>query len=142
MKTKQAAPIIATFAPAAFFAPPILVGAFVGLGLIWLLSGGGKSKKESPPKQKSNCHPANSQQPSKAVSGQIQHIAPPANKITRYDLAEALAYGVRQFTRKEAVAALESLGFGKTAAYKALSPAGKFSSLIGFTQDGLIEWKG
>ena len=50
--------------------------------------------------------------------------------MRREDLAEALAYGARRLTRKEAVAALEALGLGKTSAYKALSPAGKFGSLI------------
>ena len=63
-------------------------------------------------------------------------------KVTRDDLAEALAYGAKPLTRKEAVAALETLGFRKTSAYKALSPEGKFGSLIEFTPDGLVEWRG
>ena len=65
-----------------------------------------------------------------------------AKRVTREDLAEALGYGSRSFTGKEAVTALEALGFGKTAAYKALAPGGKFGSLIEFYPDGLIEWLG
>ncbi len=63
-------------------------------------------------------------------------------KIAREDLAEALEYGARMFSRKEAVNALQDLGFRKTAAYKALSANSKFGSLLEFTPDGLIEWKG
>jgi hypothetical protein len=51
-------------------------------------------------------------------------------------------YGERPFTRKEGVAALEAIGFRKTAAYKALAEDGRFASFIEFTPDGLIEWKG
>jgi hypothetical protein len=101
--------------------------------------------------QKTVLIPANS-----ANKPQVAAASPPRNtvpspvttrpaivkRVTREDLAEALAYGERQFTRKEAVAGLEALGFRKSAAYKALSVDGKFGSLIEFTTDGLIEWKG
>ena len=65
-----------------------------------------------------------------------------AKRIRREDLAEALAYGARSLTRQEAVTALQALGFGKTAAYKALSPDGRFAEFIEVAPDGLIEWKG
>ena len=63
-------------------------------------------------------------------------------RITREDLAEALAYGQHAMSRKEVVAALGALGFQKTAAYKAVSEGGRFRDLIEATSDGLIEWKG
>ncbi len=63
-------------------------------------------------------------------------------RIAREDLAEALACGEWAYTRQEAVAALETRGFRKTAAYKALSPDGKLAGLLGFTPNGLIAWNG
>jgi len=57
-------------------------------------------------------------------------------------VAEALEYGEHAMTRTEAVAALQELGFQKTAAYKALSQEGRFAELLEHTPDGLIEWKG
>jgi hypothetical protein len=65
-----------------------------------------------------------------------------ARGASREDLAEALGYGARRLTRKEAVGALEAMGFRKTAAYKALTLDGKLGDLIEVTPDGLIEWKG
>jgi hypothetical protein len=57
-------------------------------------------------------------------------------------VAEALEYGEHAMTRTEAVATLQTLGFQKTAAYKALSPHGKFGELLEHTPDGLIAWQG
>ena len=65
-----------------------------------------------------------------------------AKRVRREDLAEALAYGARSLTRQEAVTALQARGFGKTAAYKALSPDGRFADFLTQTPDGLIEWNG
>lgn len=67
---------------------------------------------------------------------------PASRLIMREDGAEALEYGARAMTRTEAVTALQALGFQKTAAYKALSPEGRFGELLEHTLDGLIEWKG
>jgi len=50
--------------------------------------------------------------------------------------------GARSLTRKAAVAALKSLGFGKTAAYEALSADGRFVSWLQIAPDGTITWKG
>jgi len=66
----------------------------------------------------------------------------PMRRIMRDDVAEALAYGARPIPRSDAVAALQALGFQKTAAYKALSEDGRFGELIEHSQDGLVEWKG
>ena len=54
----------------------------------------------------------------------------------------ALSSGARLLTRKEAVPALQALGFRKAAASNALAPGGKFGTLIEFYPDGLIEWLG
>jgi len=70
-------------------------------------------------------------------------VATPAGKrIKREDIAAALAYGARSVPRGEAVAALQALGFHKTAAYRALSANGRFAEFIEIAPDGLIEWKG
>jgi hypothetical protein len=45
-------------------------------------------------------------------------------------------------TRTGAVAALKSLGFGRTAAYDALSADGRFASWLQVAPDGIITWKG
>jgi hypothetical protein len=70
---------------------------------------------------------------------------PPERKrrqIKPEDMATALQHGARAFTLKEAVAALQSLGFGKSAAYEVLSPNGRFSAWLQITPDGKITWKG
>jgi hypothetical protein len=61
--------------------------------------------------------------------------------VTRADLATVFHYGKQPLTRTAAVAALKSLGFGKTAAYAALSPDGRFSAWLHCTPDGIITWK-
>jgi len=48
--------------------------------------------------------------------------------------------GARGLTRIAAVAALKNLGFGKTAAYDALSENGRFSTSLHFAPDGIITW--
>ncbi len=60
--------------------------------------------------------------------------------ITREDL-EAIFNGVRGLTRTAAVSALKTFGFGKTAAYDALSPDGRFSAWLQCAPDGIITWK-
>ena len=59
--------------------------------------------------------------------------------ITREDLA-AIFNGARGLTRTAAVSALKALGFGKTAAYAALSPDGRFSAWLRCAPDGIITW--
>jgi hypothetical protein len=41
----------------------------------------------------------------------------------------------------EAVSALKGFGFGKSAAYEALSVDGQFSAWLKFAPDGMISWK-
>ena len=60
--------------------------------------------------------------------------------ITREDLA-AIFNGARGLTRTAAVSALKAFGFGKTAAYDALSPDGRFSAWLRCSPDGIITWK-
>jgi len=36
--------------------------------------------------------------------------------------------------------ALKNIGFGKTAAYEALSPDGRFAAWLQFAPDGIITW--
>jgi len=127
MKPQETVSVVTTLAPAVMLAPPILIaGAIVGIGLLWLLA----EEKEPPQPKTDEDIPL------------VSRTARVAKRITREDVAEALAYGERAFNRKEAVAALESLGFRKTAAYKALAEGGKFASMIEFAPDGQIEWRG
>jgi hypothetical protein len=67
---------------------------------------------------------------------------PPKKKkfVTREDLTAVFHRGERGLTRTAAVAALKNLGFGKTAAYMALSPGGRFSDWLQFAPDGVITW--
>jgi hypothetical protein len=62
--------------------------------------------------------------------------------ITRADMAKIFNGGTHGLTRMSAVFALKALGFGKTAAYAALSPDGHFSAWLQFAPDGIITWKG
>jgi hypothetical protein len=75
----------------------------------------------------------------------VAQTAPPPIKkkfVTREDLATVFHHGARALNRTAAVAALKSLGFGKTAAYSALSPDGRFSAWLQFAPDGIITWTG
>ena len=60
--------------------------------------------------------------------------------VTRKDLANVFQDGTRTLTRTAAVAALKRFGFGKTAAYAALSPDGRFSAWLQCAPDGIITW--
>lgn len=68
-------------------------------------------------------------------------LPPPRKTIMREDMANIFNRGARALTRKAAVAALKVLGFGKTAAYGALSPDGRFAAWLQFAPDGIITWK-
>jgi hypothetical protein len=75
----------------------------------------------------------------------VQNTPPPPVKrkfVTREDLATVFQRGARALTRTAAVAILKNLGFGKTAAYDALSMDGRFSAWLQFAPDGIITWKG
>jgi hypothetical protein len=131
MKPQDSIRIVSAIAPAAIAAPPIaMVAALFAVGLLWLLSEDKPQEKPEVAKDE-DAPPVSSSSPK-----------PQSRKLMREDLAEALAYGERALTRKEAIEALEALGFRKTAAYKALSGDGKFASLMTFSPDGLIEWNG
>ena len=138
MKPNQTLPILATLAPAAAAAPPVLFGLAIIGGILWLLSRVEEEAEQTPAPH----------EPPPAHAPPIIDNTPaiPANpvqrRITREDLAEALEYGGRALTRPEAVYALQTVGFQKTAAYKALSPNGKFGELLEHTPDGLITWQG
>ena len=135
MNAKETVPILARLAPAlAVAGPPALIGLAVGLGLIWLFS----DNAEKPKPQAAPEAPAPDAPPPPVAKLPLR----PARRVKREDLAEALEYGARSMARTEAVAALQALGFGKTAAYKAFSPDGRFSKFIEITPDGLIEWRG
>ena len=144
MNPKETMPVLVKLAPVlATAGPPALIGVAIGLALLWVFSGDKKEEPQTP-------NPAPELPPSaievKTLPASAMHGAPlpkVANRrITREDIAEALEYGTRGVTRGEAVAALQALGFQKTAAYKALSASGRFAELIEIAPDGLIEWKG
>ena len=67
---------------------------------------------------------------------------PPAAKktISRADLAAIFDNGKRSLSRISAVAELKRRGIGKSAAYSALSPAGRFSAWLDVAPDGIISW--
>jgi len=60
-------------------------------------------------------------------------------QIKPEDLATAFKRGA--LTRTDAVAELQKLDFGHTAAYDALLPDGRFSAWLHFAPDGTIKWK-
>jgi hypothetical protein len=61
--------------------------------------------------------------------------------VTRADLATIFDNGARSLSRTAAVTALKRLGFGKTAAYSALSPDGRFNAWLICASDGMITWE-
>lgn len=140
MKPNQTAPLLVTLAPALAAAPPLLIGTAIALGIYWLLF----EKEDAPAPQQTDKPlpvPSTEDEPD-APPRLAAPLKAPMRRVMREDLAEALEYGAHALTRQEAVAALQALGFQKTAAYKALSPDGKFAELLEHTSDGLVEWKG
>ena len=77
------------------------------------------------------------------IKSVAQTTLPPLKKnfVTRKILANVFDHGARTLTRKDAVTALNHLGFGKTEAYAALSENGRFSAWLQFTPDGIIAWR-
>jgi hypothetical protein len=141
-------------------APPLLLVAVVGLAIKSLFSGEEKkpeteSAKKIPEKFTAIpiippiSFPAGSKSPSPTVipADPILDDLPlnmPLQKrriVLREDLARIFQHGARSLYRIDAVAELQKLGFGKTAAYGALSPEGRFASWLKVTPDGVISWE-
>jgi len=149
MNPKETIPVLAKLAPVlATAGPPALIGVGVGLVLLWLFSD--DKKEETPQTPMLEPPPPKTDDvkllPAPTMPPEVQAAAPlpkaASRRITREDIAGALEYGARSIPRGEAVAALQALGFHKTAAYRALSTSGRFAEFIEIAPDGLIEWKG
>jgi hypothetical protein len=61
-------------------------------------------------------------------------------RITRENMVAIFRHGSRKLNLTNAVAELKGLGFGKSAAYEALSANGQFSAWLQFEPDGIITW--
>jgi hypothetical protein len=141
MKPNQTVSLAVSLAPVLAAAPPVLIGAAIGLGLIWLFAG--KNEAETPEQPAAQSSASSLSANSEEISIQSKPLRASApRRVTREDIAEALGYGARPVPRADAVAALQSLGFKKTAAYKALSQDGRFADLLEHSADGSIEWQG
>jgi len=81
--------------------------------------------------------------PSVPVSENFPEIPRPQKRrvVLREDLAKIFQYGKRSMYRIDAIAELQKGGFGKTAAYNALLPSGKFAGWLSVAPDGIISWK-
>jgi hypothetical protein len=69
--------------------------------------------------------------------------SPPSVKrkfVAREDMANVFQSGRRTLTRTAAVTVLKGLGFGKTAAYAALTSDGRFAAWLKYASDGIITW--
>ncbi len=138
--------------------PPLLIGGLAIAALAWLFSdkkrtetplsgaenGNTGTQPSVPPPVSASSAPTPPQPAPLSVPAVSAPAFPPPGKgrtITRDDLT-AIFSGVHGLTRKAAVSVLKSLGFGKTAAYAALSPDGRFASWLQCTPDGIITWKG
>jgi hypothetical protein len=77
-----------------------------------------------------------------AIKSVHQAPLPPIKRkiVTRQDVAAVFQNGARTLSRKAAVAAMKRLGFGRTAAYAALSAHGRFAYWLKHAPDGLITW--
>jgi hypothetical protein len=142
MKPQETTPLLTALAPAALLTPPVaIVGVLLAVGLLWLFS-----ERDAPEKSAAEAEAPSPDLPPveqpKAEAPRVSKRTVASRRVTREDLAAALEYGAKPFTRKEAVAALEALGFRKTSAYKALQRGGNFDTFLDFTPDGLIEWSG
>jgi hypothetical protein len=138
-------------------APPLLLVAVAGLAIKSLFSGDEKKLEAKPASkmpEKSTVVPiippisvsAGSKIPSPTLipADPILDDLPlnmPSQKrriVLREDLARIFRHGTRSLYRIDAVAELQKLGFGKTAAYEALSPDGRFASWLKIAPDGII----
>jgi hypothetical protein len=168
MNGKQTfAPFAAGGSALAAILPPLLIGGLAIVALAWLFSD--KKKTETPHSGAENGNTGTKPPLPSPVSAFSAPAAPPVppsvppvsaasamfpatgslpvkrplpsngRAITREDLA-AVFNGARGLTRTAAVSALKALGFGKTAAYAALSPDGRFSAWLQCAPDGIITW--
>jgi hypothetical protein len=167
VNTKQTVPLIATLAPLAL---PVAIVCGIFFALKWVLTDEDKEKKPGAAPADTSIKPVTipvssaprvvvppptipnaPQIPSPALVSAIaphpksitQASPPPPIKksgVTREDVATVFHRGARPLTRTAAVAALRSLGFGRTAAYEALSPDGRFASRLQVAPDGTITW--
>lgn len=136
MKPNQTVPLIATLAPVVSVAPPILIGAAIGLALVWLFSD--EEKQPEAPAEMASVQPA--QDTPRPLAARWSSSS--TRSIMMEDLAEVFEQGSRELTRPDAVAALRDRGFGKTAAYKALSASGRFAQCFQVAPDGVLAWVG
>jgi hypothetical protein len=147
-KKPEAVPATAATERPALVVPSFSAGNSVQNRSVPANSGGKPNVTPAPAIVSANSAPAASKIPIPPPSAiPAMKIAPqiplPAPKkiITRDDMAKIFNGGTRGLTRKSAVAALKKLGFGKTAAYAALTPDGRFSAWLQFAPDGMITWK-
>lgn len=153
MNPKQTIPVIARVAP------PLLLVALVGLAIKSLFFDEKSEKK--PETAPANEFPKNVPVippvsvpaapkiplpvpiPVVSISKDLLQSSLPKKRqvVLREDLARIFQHGARSLYRVDAVAELQNLGFGKTAAYEALSPDGKFASWLKIAPDGIISWK-
>ena len=153
-----------TISVIARIAPPVLIGVAIFLALKELFSGENKeTKPETAPADagRESCRkqaetsekipvfhhispeiPVKPATPVPSAPTEVFAPPPPIKKpgISREDVANVFQRGARTLTRPAAVAALKKLGFGKTAAYAALSPDGRFADWLQFAPDGTITW--
>jgi hypothetical protein len=143
MNPKQTIPVLTQLTPVlAAISPPVLIGLAAGAVLLWIFSDKKKETAPETPQPVTETPSSNGLAAPPPAVRPVATVTPAAKRIRREDIATALDYGSRSVPRSEAVAALQALGFHKTAAYKALSASGRFAEFIEIAPDGLIEWKG
>lgn len=134
-------------------APPLLLLTVAGLTIKSLFSTEEKkpeTKSASKMPQKSVVIPiippisSPATIPADPIFNDLPLNMPPQKRriVLREDLARIFQHGAHSLYRMDAVAELQNLGFGKTAAYEALSPDGRFASWLKIAPDGVITWKG
>lgn len=167
MNPKKTVPLAVTLAPAIAVAPAVIICGAVVLGIAYLIkghlkSGAEKQPETGPAKPEADTNASRKlaesaavreipvklspSVPAKPVPVTLGAMSPvpaqPAAKkiISRADLAAIFENGKRSMSRNDAVAVLKRLGFGKTAAYSATTPDGRFSAWLIFAPDGIISW--
>jgi len=169
MKIKQTAPLVAAIASIAPVIAPaipvILAGGAALLVLNWLFSDD-KAKNKPGNTQQTNPESrdateatgAAAQIPSVSAVKMRENAIPigastnnvtiplpvpiQRNFITRENMETIFDGGKELLTRKEAIEALKRLGFGKTAAYAALSPTGRFGTWLRLGPNRILTWNG
>jgi hypothetical protein len=159
MNAKQTVSLVAAGAKIPGLGPWIVVGGLVIAGIVYFSQD--KKPKTAPkvpplpPPDPSNFDqntaenrgfpPESTEKPSQPIIAPIPEELPPplpSKKpiIFREDIARIFHDGTRALYRKDAVAELQNLGFGKTAAYEALSTNGRFRAWLQIAPDGIITW--